>query len=80
MQFLLPWPAVEHLLALADTNSIIYWRDLPILIVVVSLVYGATRFDDWEHILRESLRWMLRLTTFLGVVMLVLYVLARVFI
>ena len=77
---LLPWLAVERLLPLADANLIIYWRDLPILIVVVSLVYGATRFDDWEHIFRESLRWMLRLTTFLAVVMFVLYVLARVFI
>jgi hypothetical protein len=80
MQSLLPWLGVERLLLLADVNSIIYWRDLPILIVAVSLVYGATRFDDWEHILRESLRWMLRLTTFLVVVMFVLYVLARVFI
>jgi hypothetical protein len=80
MQLLLPWLAVERLLPLADVNSIIYWRDLPILIVVVSLVYGATRFDDWEHIVRESLRWMLRLTTFLALVMFVLYVLARVFI
>lgn len=80
MPFLLPSLAIERLLPLADVNSVIYWRDLPILIVAVSLVYGATRFDDWEHILRESLRWMLRLTTFLVVVMFVLYVLARVFI
>src|SRR5262245_22048800 len=34
----------------------IYW-DLPILIVVVSLVYSATRFDRWDHIAREAFRW-----------------------
>lgn len=60
--------------------SNIYWCDLPVLIVVVSVVYGATRFDEWDHILRESFRWMLRLATFLAVVMVVLYIVARVFI
>jgi hypothetical protein len=52
-----------------------YWH-LPILIVVVSLVYSATRFDDWPSILREALRWGLRLTGFLAAIILVLYVLA----
>lgn len=78
MQLLHLWLAKAAWLPLA--MSPIYYRDLPILIVVVSLVYGATRYDDWDHILRESWRWMLRLTTFLVVVMVVLYVLARVFI
>jgi hypothetical protein len=78
MQLPLLWLANAALLPLA--TSVIYYRDLPILIVVVSLVYGATRYDDWGHILRESFRWMLRLATFLVVVMVVLYVLARVFI
>jgi hypothetical protein len=58
----------------------IYWYHLPILILVISLVYGATRFDDWEHILRESFRWVIRLSAFLAVVMVVLFVVARVFI
>ncbi len=63
------------LLPLANVN--IYWRDLPILIVAVSLVYGATRFDDWDHIVREACRWVVRLTAFLVVVMVVLYLVAR---
>jgi hypothetical protein len=54
----------------------IYWMHLPILIVTVSLVYGATRFDDWPNILREAVRWMVRLTVFLFTIVLILYVLA----
>jgi len=42
----------------------IYWH-LPILIVVVSLVYSATRHDNWNKILRESIHWGFRMTTFL---------------
>lgn len=53
----------------------IYW-DLPVLIVVVSLVYSATRFDRWELILKEAFRWGLRMTTFLGGIGVALYALA----
>ncbi|MCI0457253.1 MAG: hypothetical protein L0Z62_09770 [Gemmataceae bacterium] len=49
---------------------------LPILIVVISLVYSATRYDEWEPILHEALRWGLRMAGFLVVIGLVLYVLA----
>ena len=53
----------------------IYW-DLPVLIVVVSLVYSATRYDDWGAILREAVRWGLRMTSFLGGIGVVLYFVA----
>lgn len=43
----------------------IYLIHLPILIVVVSLVYSATRYDQWGSIFWESLRWGARLTVFL---------------
>jgi hypothetical protein len=52
-----------------------YWH-LPILIVVVSLVYSATRFDQWGPILREAVRWGLRLSVFLLVIVVVLFVVA----
>jgi hypothetical protein len=65
--------------ALAWVNSEIYWRDLPILIVAVSMVYGATRYDDWSYIVREGIRWIVRLTAFLIAVMLILFVVARLF-
>ncbi len=53
----------------------IYW-DLPILIVVVSFVYSATRYDDWDLVWREAIRWGLRMLTFLGGIGLTLYVLS----
>ena len=51
-------------------------RHLPILIIVVSLVYAGTRYDDWPNIFKEARRWVVRLVGFLGAVVLVLYVLA----
>ena len=53
----------------------IYWQ-LPILIIVISLVYSATRFDDWGAILREAVRWGRNMVIFLGAIALVLYALA----
>jgi hypothetical protein len=53
----------------------IYWH-LPVLIVIVSLVYSATRYDQWGAILLEALRWGLRLAGFLGVIGVILYVVA----
>lgn len=53
----------------------IYLVELPLLIVLVSLVYSATRFDEWGAILREALRWGLRLAAFLVAIGIVLYVL-----
>lgn len=54
----------------------VYWIHLPVLIVVISLVYGATRYDDWPHILREARRWVVRLAGFLVVIVVLLYLLA----
>jgi hypothetical protein len=54
----------------------IYWQ-LPILIIVISLVYSATRFDEWDQILREAVRWGRRMTVFLVGVAVVLFVLAK---
>ena len=49
----------------------IYWH-LPLMIVVVSLVYSATRYDNWDAILREAFRWGLRMTLFLAGIVLLL--------
>ena len=49
----------------------IYW-DLPVLLVVFSLVYSATRHDRWDRILHEAGRWMLRMALFLVGIMLIL--------
>ena len=50
----------------------IYW-DFPILLVVVSLVYSATRHDRWDRILKEAVRWGFQIVTFLGGIGLALY-------
>ena len=55
----------------------VYLIDLPLLIVLVSLVYSATRFDEPMPILREALRWGLRLAAFLGVIGVLLYLVSR---
>ena len=49
---------------------------LPILIIVVSLVYSATRHNNWNKILREAAHWGFRMTTFLFAIGLVLFVLS----
>jgi hypothetical protein len=54
-----------------------YVFDLPLLILITSLVYSATRFDHWSQIWREMLRWVVRLTSFLGVIAVILYLVSR---
>jgi ABC-type Fe3+ transport system permease subunit len=49
---------------------------LPILIVVVSLVYSATRHDNWSKILHEALHWGVRMSTFLLAIGLILFALS----
>lgn len=49
---------------------------LPILIVVISLVYSATRFDQWSMIFKEAFRWGLRMTSFLVMIALILLAVA----
>jgi hypothetical protein len=55
--------------------AFIYWQ-LPVLIVVISLVYSATRYDEWDSILREAFRWGLRMAGFLLAIAVALYLLA----
>ncbi len=49
---------------------------LPILIVVVSLVYSATRHDNWAKIVREAVHWGFRMTTFLLTIGIILFCLS----
>jgi hypothetical protein len=53
----------------------IYW-DLPVLLVVVSIVYSATRHDRWDRIFREAFRWGTQIAGFLALVGVGLYVLS----
>jgi hypothetical protein len=55
----------------------VYVWDLPLLIVLISLVYSATRFDRWTSILAEAGRWALRLTGFLFAIGLILFLVMK---
>lgn len=52
------------------------YLQLPILIVVISLVYSATRYDDWGSILHEAFRWGSRMALFLVGIGVVLFLVA----
>jgi len=62
--------------ALTPGSGLPYYWHLPVLILVISLVYSATRFDEWRLILGEAWRWGLRLFLFLLAITAVLYVTA----
>ena len=68
---------INFSLALAAMNWRLpfYWQ-LPIVIVIISLVYSATRFERWTAILHEAFRWGLRMATFLASIAVVLYILS----
>lgn len=56
----------------------IYWH-FPILIVTVSLIYSATRYEAWGDILKEALFWGGRMTLFLVSIGVVLFVISTYF-
>ena len=49
---------------------------LPLLIVVISMVYSATRYDEWGSIFYEAIRWGSRMAFFLAAIAGVLYLVA----
>jgi hypothetical protein len=46
---------------------------LPLMLLVISLVYSATRHEQWDEILGEAFRWGIRMFGFMLVVALVLF-------
>jgi hypothetical protein len=56
----------------------VYLVDLPLLIVLTSLVYSATRHDRWPAILFEAVRWGVRLGAFLLGIVVLLFVVDRI--
>ena len=51
----------------------IYWFVLP-LVVVISLVFSATRHEHWQPIVSGAIRTGIWLLVFLGIFFLVLFV------
>jgi hypothetical protein len=74
----MPPPPGLDLPLFADLGFLNYWIHLPVLILAISLVYGATRYDQWPNIFREARRWVVRLAGFLLIVIVVLWALAAV--
>jgi hypothetical protein len=56
----------------------VYWH-FPVLLVVVSLVYSATRFEAWDQILREAVSWGARMAGFLVTIGVALYLVSILF-
>jgi uncharacterized membrane protein YhaH (DUF805 family) len=50
----------------------IYWH-LPLMLLIISLVYSATRHEQWDEILGEAFRWGIRMFGFMVIVALVLF-------
>jgi hypothetical protein len=58
----------------AQLPSVTYLIDLVLLVGLTSLVYSATRHEDWYAILYEAVRWGGRLVLFMAAIVLVLFV------
>ena len=46
---------------------------LPLMLLVISLVYSATRHEQWDEILIEGFRWGIRMFGFMLLVGVVLF-------
>lgn len=55
-----------------DPNLNAHWY-LPPLIVAISLVYSATRYESWPLILQYAIRWSFYVLSFLGATYVILY-------
>jgi len=60
----------------APLFAVSIYLHLPILIVVISLVYSATRFERWGNIISEAVRWGLRMSAFLCSIGVVLFLIS----
>lgn len=49
---------------------------LPMLVIPVALVYGATRHESPPDILLEAIKWLYRLIVFLGTIAIVVAVMS----
>ena len=56
----------------------IYWH-LPFLVLAISLVYSATRYDTWDAIFSETIRWGLRMFGFMAAIFVVLWIVSMLY-
>ena len=55
------------------SSANVYYLDLPLLIVLTSMVYSATRHEGWKAIFYEAFRWGARLVLFMLAIVAVLF-------
>jgi len=65
------------MIAMTLLAASIYWH-LPILLVLVSLVYSASRYDEWRAIIVHAARNCVYIVFFMGSVFVVLFFLSTV--
>ncbi len=73
---LIAYGAWAFMLATGRLGPTLYVQ-LPAVLVLVSLVYSATRFERWQPIVLEAVHWGWRMTAFLLAIGAALYVVAR---
>jgi hypothetical protein len=56
--------------------SISIYMDLPFLLILISLIYAATRHDKWDKILFEAIHWCIRIVIFLLSIGFILYLIS----
>ena len=76
----MPLLPIEDCGLFAQAGHVPFYLHVPVLLILISLVYSATRFDEWNLILWEAFRWGRRLLVFLVAIVVVLYALATVII
>ncbi|MBM3996378.1 MAG: hypothetical protein FJ303_19830 [Planctomycetes bacterium] len=54
-------------------STITIYLHLPLMLLVISLVYSATRHEEWDEILIEAFRWGIRMFGFMFTVGAVLF-------
>ncbi|GIW85163.1 MAG: hypothetical protein KatS3mg107_0823 [Gemmataceae bacterium] len=50
--------------------------DLPLLLIIISLIYAATRHDRWDKIISEAIHWCIRIIIFLLSIGIILYIIS----
>ena len=54
-------------------SAMTIYLHLPLMLLVISLVYSATRHEQWDEILLEAFRWGIRMFGFMLLVAVVLF-------
>jgi hypothetical protein len=57
-------------------SNVSMYAHLPVLLVIISMVYSATRYDEWPDIFAEAFRWGSRMLFFMFCIAVAMFALA----